>query len=100
MVKNNPRITQFLNHLIDNNLLSSEAKKSKLDQSAQYKKMVEDAKRDILARLYVDQYIAEQSADKNLKSYFEKNKKSSAARKFALLTFFSKKKTRPLLRRS
>ncbi len=76
MVKNNPRIrSQFLNHLIDNTLLSEEAKKAKLDQSQRFKTMVNDAKRDILARLYVEKYIDEQSSEKNLKSYFEKNKK-------------------------
>ncbi|NRA64666.1 MAG: peptidylprolyl isomerase [Pseudobacteriovorax sp.] len=76
MVKTNPRIqTQFLNHLIDNTLLSDEAKKAKLDKSAQYEKMVQDARRDILARLYVEKYKSEQTSDSKLKAYFDANKK-------------------------
>ena len=76
MVKTNPRIqTQFLNHMIDNTLLSEEAKKAKLDKSPEYNKMVEDARRDILARLYVEKYKDEQSSDKKLKAYFDENKK-------------------------
>ena len=35
--------------------------------------MVEDARRDILARLYVEQYKEEQSSEKKLKAYFEAN---------------------------
>lgn len=81
MVKKNPRIrTQFLNHLIDSTLLSQEAEKAKLDETDRYKSMVSDAKRDILARLYVEKYIDEQSSEKNLKTYFEKNKKEFAGK--------------------
>lgn len=76
MVKTNPNIrSQYLNHLVDNMLLSDKAKQKKLDKDSNYQAMVEAAKRDILAKLYLDQYIEEQTKEDNLKAYFKKNKK-------------------------
>lgn len=76
MIKNNKQVrSQFLNHLIDNTLLSSEAKKSKLQDSKQFQKLLESAKKEILARMYVDKFISENTSPSKLKSYFESHKK-------------------------
>ena len=74
MIKTNKQVrSQFLNHLIDNSLLSEEATKANLQKSEQFKKMVDAAKKEILSRLYVEQYIAENSKPSKLKDYCKKN---------------------------
>jgi peptidyl-prolyl cis-trans isomerase C len=76
MVKTNPKLkSQYLNHLIDNMLLAKQAESADLNESDRYKAMLEAAQRDILARLYVDQYIDEQTTEKKLKEYFKEHKK-------------------------
>lgn len=75
MVKNNPAIrAQFLDHIIESTLLADQAKTAKIEDSEQYKSMVDTAKRDILAKLYLEKYIAEQTTEPKLKEHFEKNK--------------------------
>ncbi|WP_141731522.1 peptidylprolyl isomerase [Oligoflexus tunisiensis] len=75
MVKGNPEIRkQFLDHIIESTLLANEAKNQDLDDSDRFKALVETAKRDILAKLYLEKYIADNSTDAKLKEYFEKNK--------------------------
>ncbi len=75
MVKSNPAIRQqFLDHIIESTLLSAEAKSAKIEDSEKFKGLVETAKRDILAKLYLEKYIDDQSTDAKLKEYFEKNK--------------------------
>lgn len=75
MVKGNPEIRkQFLDHIIESTLLATEAKNQKIDRSERFDSMVETAKRDILAKLYLEKYISENTTDAKLKEYFEKNK--------------------------
>ncbi|MFW7380374.1 MAG: foldase protein PrsA [Oligoflexus sp.] len=81
MVKFNENLrSQYLNHLIDSMLLAKKATSSKLDQSPEYKMMVEAAQRDILARMYIDQYVEQQATPENLKKYFEKNKEAFSSK--------------------
>jgi peptidyl-prolyl cis-trans isomerase C len=76
MLKENEGLrSQYLNHIIDTTLMANEARKSKLESTKEFENRFEIAKRDILARMYMEKYIAEQTTDKNLKAYFEKNKK-------------------------
>ncbi|MFY7927493.1 MAG: peptidylprolyl isomerase, partial [Oligoflexus sp.] len=75
MVKSNPAIRQqFLDHMIESTLLANEAKTSKIEDSERFKSLVETARRDILAKLYLEKYIDEQTTDSKLKEHFEKNK--------------------------
>lgn len=75
MVKGNPEIRkQFLEHIIESTLLANEAKNQKIDDSDRFKSLVDTAKRDILAKLYLEKYIADNSTDAKLKEYFDKNK--------------------------
>ncbi len=81
MVKTNPQVrTQFLDHIIDRSLLADQGKDSKLEDSDRYKALVESAKRDILAQLYLDKFITESTTEPKLKEYFEKNKKKFQAK--------------------
>lgn len=76
MVKTNPQVrTQFLDHIIDRSLLADQAKDVKIEDSDRFKGLVESAKRDILAQLYLEKYIADATTEPKLKDYFEKNKK-------------------------
>ncbi len=76
MVKTNPQVRQqFLDHMIERSLLAGEASSAKVEDSDRYKALVETAKRDILAQLYLEKYIADQTTEPKLKDYFEKNKK-------------------------
>ncbi len=75
MVKSNPAIrAQFLDHIIESTLLADQAKSSKLEDSDQFKNLVDTAKRDILAKLYLEKYIADQTTEAKLKEHFDKNK--------------------------
>ena len=75
MVKTNPAIRQqFLDHIIESTLLASEAKSAKIEDSEEYKNLVETARRDILAKLYLEKFITDQTTDAKLKEYFQKNK--------------------------
>lgn len=75
MVKSNPEVRkQFLEHIIESTLLANEGKNQDLDDSDKYKALLETAKRDILARLYLEKYIADNSGEAKLREYFEKNK--------------------------
>ncbi|MBC7661279.1 MAG: peptidylprolyl isomerase [Chitinophagaceae bacterium] len=76
MVKTNPQVRpQFLDHIIDYSLLADKAKNDKIEDTDRFKGLVETAKRDILAQLYLEKYVADQSTEPKLKEYFEKNKK-------------------------
>ncbi|MCX6128352.1 MAG: peptidylprolyl isomerase, partial [Proteobacteria bacterium] len=75
MVKGNPEVRkQFLDHNIESTLLANEAKKQSVDDNDRFKSLVETAKRDILAKLYLEKYITENSSDAKLREYFDKNK--------------------------
>ncbi len=97
MVKANPAIRQqFLDHIIESTLLSSQAKQAKIEDSDKFKSLVETAKRDILAKLYLEKYIEEQSTDAKLKEYFDKNKAKFTEKevKAAHILFTEKEKTK------
>lgn len=76
MVKANPQVrTQFLDHLINSQLLAKAGKDQKLDQSKRYKDQMDAASREILARIYLEDQVNKEAGDeKQLKAYFEKNK--------------------------
>jgi len=81
MVKSNENLrTQYLNHLIDSLLLAQKATSSNLDKSPQYKLMVEAAQRDILARMYIDQYVDEQASMDKLRKFFNENKEAFSSK--------------------
>jgi peptidyl-prolyl cis-trans isomerase C len=67
---------QFLDHLIDSELLSKAAMKKKVEQSEEYKRRIAEAQRQIMANLFTDQYVEENTKDPQLKAYFDKNKAS------------------------
>ena len=75
MVKGNPEVRkQFLDHIIEATLLANEAKSQNVEDSDNFKSLVDTAKRDILAKLYLEKYVTENSTEPKLKEYFEKNK--------------------------
>ena len=75
MLGNEQLKKRFLNHLIDNELLFSEATKKGLDKSSDFKKRLDSARVQLLASLYIDHYIAENTKENKMKEYFNKNKK-------------------------
>lgn len=81
MVKTNENLrAQYLHHLIDSLLLADQASKAKLDQSDEYKAMIEAAQRDILARMYADRYIKEQMSPEGLRKFFNENKEAFSSK--------------------
>lgn len=75
MVKANPQVrTQFLDHLINSQLLAKAGKDQKMDQSKRYKEQMDAASREILARLFLEEQVNKEAGDDKLKTYFEKNK--------------------------
>ena len=75
VIKKNPEMReQFLDHVINNQLLAGEAAKKKMDQSESFKLKVEAARQEILAQIYLDEYLKDLTSEQNLRKYFEKNK--------------------------
>lgn len=75
MVQSSPDMMEkFLNHLIDTKLLSGKAEEKKINSSEEYKSRLSQAQNQILASLYVDKYIEENTSDAALKKHFEGNK--------------------------
>ena len=75
MVQSSPDMMEkFLNHLIDTKLLSTKAAEKKIDQTEDFKARMTQAKNQILASLYVDTYIEENTKDAALKKHFDSNK--------------------------
>lgn len=96
MVKGNPEVRkQFLDHIIESTLLANEAKNQDVDDSDRFKSLVETAKRDILAKIYLEKYITDNSTDAKLLEYFEKNKAKFTEKeiKAAHILFTDKEKT-------
>lgn len=76
MLKSNEELRkQYLYHLIDLKLLADEAQASKIEDSAEYKAIMAATQREVLAKLYVDKYLKEQTSTDKLKKYFNDNKK-------------------------
>lgn len=65
---------ELLNHLIDLQLLVSEAQSSNLDRNVDFQEKLAELKRELLAREYMNTYIAKNSTESNLRLFFEKNK--------------------------
>jgi peptidyl-prolyl cis-trans isomerase C len=65
---------QYLDHMINGQLLAREAIASGVDKSPEFLQKLEDKKSDLLAIMYVDQYFKNEITSKSLKNYFEKNK--------------------------
>ena len=63
-----------LDDLIDLELFAQQAKATKLDQTAEYKRMKVQAERELLARLYADQHIGKALTSAALKKYYEEHK--------------------------
>lgn len=76
MVATNPQMRErFLQHLIESRLLSDEATKQKLASSAEFKNRLNHSKQQILAEMFIEQYIAKKTNDAAAKKYFMDNKK-------------------------
>ena len=75
MVSTNPVLRrQYLDHLINGQLLAKEALAKGFDKSPEFLERLEDKRNDLLATMYVDQYFKSEMTAKALKEYFEKNR--------------------------
>jgi peptidyl-prolyl cis-trans isomerase C len=75
IVRANPDMMErFLNHLIDNQLLAERARARKIDQSKEFQSRMEQARDQILAELFIDRYISENTSEAALHQHFEENK--------------------------
>ena len=75
MIKTNNRVrVQFLNHMIDTQLLSGQALKAGIEKDPKFVKMLEMTKQELLARAYVDKQIEVATTDKALEAYFNSHK--------------------------
>jgi peptidyl-prolyl cis-trans isomerase C len=76
MVANNPGMRgRFLDHLIENQLLSEKAAAAKLGEADEFKMRLEHSKKQILAEMFAEHYIEERTTDVELERYFNANKK-------------------------
>jgi len=81
MLKSNEQLQkQYLQHLIDMKLIADKAKAAKVEESEQYKTIMAATQREVLAKIYIDQYLAEQTSPEKLKKYFNENKKDFTAK--------------------
>ena len=68
---------QILQQLVSMVLFSKYALEEKLDETKEYDKLLEDAKRDILAQLAVDKVVGSVSvSDDEINKFYEDNKAS------------------------
>lgn len=75
MLLSNPnQKRRFLDDLINNSLLAATASSEKLDESQAYKDYLKVARNQILARLYTRAYLAKHMTEKDIESYFAKEK--------------------------
>lgn len=65
---------KFLDKLIDEELLVREAQKLNLHEGEEYKKLVEQFKRDLLVDFYLKQYMKEKNTEDNQRRYYEEKK--------------------------
>ena len=76
MIKTNPQMKQrFLDHLINRGLLASKARSEKIDKTKRYKEVLQELELEALSNLYLENYIKDNTTDKKMKAYFNKNKK-------------------------
>lgn len=75
LLLSNPHLKRrFLDDLINNGLLAEAALKDGLDQTKEYQELMQVAREQILARLFMKKYLAEAMNDKAVAAYFEKEK--------------------------
>jgi len=65
---------RFLHHLVDTELKAQAAIGQKLQESQEFRSRMEQAERQILANLYIENHINSNTSDASLASYFEANK--------------------------
>jgi len=65
---------KFLDHLVNQKLIETQAKKDKFDASPEFKKKMDAIKREVLSQTYVENYIEKNSTDAKAKEYFNANK--------------------------
>jgi peptidyl-prolyl cis-trans isomerase C len=76
MVATNPEMRErFLNHMIDSKLLSVKAAKEKIQDSKEFKKRMEHSRSQMLAEMFLDNYIRKNTTEKAMKKFFKENKK-------------------------
>ncbi len=75
MVRGNPMYRQqFFDHYVNTQLLSIVAEQGGLDKSKEFQDRMNDIRKEVLAKMYADNYLEKEANDKNAKVYFEKNK--------------------------
>lgn len=75
LVSEQPELRErFLHHLIDTHLRAQEASKMNLQNSPEFKSRMEQAETQILANLFMENYITTQTSESSLKKFFETNK--------------------------
>lgn len=67
-------LKRFLEHIINTELRAQEALKMKLQDTPEFKSRMEQAERQILANLYIENYINTHTSELSLKKFFESNK--------------------------
>lgn len=76
MMKSNPEIrNQLMDHLINTQLLADTAEKSKVQDSKEFKEKLAMVTREIMAQMYLENYLKGETSDAKQKAYFEANKK-------------------------
>ncbi|MEZ4743131.1 MAG: peptidylprolyl isomerase [Bdellovibrionota bacterium] len=79
MVASNPAMRErFLNHIIDSKLLSLKATAEKVQESGEFKQRLQQMKEQMLAEIFLRNYIEKNSNEEAMKKYFEKNKQQFA----------------------
>jgi peptidyl-prolyl cis-trans isomerase C len=73
-VKQDPTLRErFLDHLVNQKLVSSKAKAEKYDKSKEFKAKLAEIQNEILTTSYIEHYIERETTDKKLKAFFASN---------------------------
>jgi peptidyl-prolyl cis-trans isomerase C len=76
MVAANPELRKrFLDHMINSALIARKAKADGFEQDAKFKARLADVTMQLLAGEYLDRMIEKKSGEKDLRGWFDKNKK-------------------------
>jgi peptidyl-prolyl cis-trans isomerase C len=81
MVGNPVQRRQLVNQMIDNRLIAKEAAAKGLESSDDYKRMLAEARVNILANLYQRKVLAEGLTDAKVEAFFKANQKQFAQKK-------------------
>ncbi len=75
MVKSNPEIRQqLMDHLVNSQLLADAADKAKIQDSKEFKDKIAAVSREIMAQIYLENYMKQEASESKQKDYFSKNK--------------------------